>query len=99
MAALARKGCMRTGQRETCQRMVEFRSLPARRRVTNRAVCGKPGGGVVGIGGLLIIGQMAGSTISWRSRKPAIDVAQVARDREVRPCQWIGRETGVVKCC
>ena len=77
--------------------MIKICSLPTRRRVADRAVGGEPGRRVVGVGGFLVVRQMAGSTIARCACKTAVNVALCASDIDVRPRQRKGGERVVIE--
>jgi hypothetical protein len=86
---IAREGDMRTRQRELREFIViEGSSRPGRRCMTNRAVGGETRLDVIRIRGALKILDVATVAIRRRAGKFAVDVAQVARDADVRAGEW-----------
>jgi hypothetical protein len=63
---------MRAGQRKSCLVMVEASRRPGGRAVADRAIRGETGGGMIRIGGLLVVGKVAGGAIVRRPGKLSI---------------------------
>ncbi len=84
---------VRPGQREAGPVVIERGSLPLRRRVACGAVLREAGGRVIGIGRLLIIGQVAGNTGGGKAPVEARRMTLSACSLRVRAGQ---REAGPV---
>jgi len=79
--------------------VVELGSLPLARTVTDRTIGGKTCRRVIGVGGLLIVSEVARGTIPGRAGVPPIHVALRARNGGVRAGQLELGEGGVVEFC
>jgi len=85
---------VRSGQRKEGV-VIEFRSGPGGSVVAGHAGLGKPGGCMVGVGGLLIINQVTTDTVSRRTRKTIVHVTLGALNSGVGPGQ--GEERTVIE--
>ena len=84
---------MRTRQRELRGRMIEFRCLPACRRMAEGAILRKAGRGVVHGTRVVKIGEVARDAGGRHACVHAVLVALGTRQRGMSPGQWIARET------
>ena len=88
--ALTRWHCMHPGQGEVRQAVVKRRVRPRSRVVALGAGLGKASRYVVGIGGALIVLQMAGHTCDAAQAEVVVDMAVGAQARRDRMCagEW-----------
>lgn len=87
MATPARYGRVCASERETGPAVVEYSARPLACAVAGLAIRRKPGCGVVGIGGLVVLCQVAADTASIQTRVPSVDVAGCTIHVEVSPAQ------------
>lgn len=97
MATRAIEWEVSAGQGKLSLGMVELRSLPACRAVADRTILRKARGHMVGVGGLLKVGEMTGCAIPRCSSEPPIGVALLAIGRGVRAGQCESRESAVIE--
>ena len=90
---------MRTAQGEAGLRMVEGGTLPLCRRVTNGAVSGEAGGGVIGIRGSRVVRQVTTFTGSRSSLEDIVLVALTALGIGVGTGERELRCGGVIELC
>ena len=87
MATQARYSRVCASERETGPAVVEYSARPLACAVASLAIRRKPGCGVVGIGGLVVLCQVAADTASIQTRVPSVDVAGCTIHVDVSPAQ------------
>ena len=85
MATQARYGRVCASERETGPAVVEYSARPLACAVAGLAIGRKARCGMIGIGGLVVLRQMAANTGSIQTRVPSIDVAGCTVHIDVSP--------------
>jgi len=79
------------------RRVIKTSSFPLRRRMTSGTSLRKPCRFVIGVRGSVIIRQMTGDAVRWRSGKPVVQVTLTAADGYVSTGQREFRRAIVIK--
>jgi hypothetical protein len=88
---------MRTGQREAKGGVIDGGIEPSGGRVARLTGCGETSGSVRGIGGGLVVLQMAAFASCGSARKTTVDMTRIAGHGDVRAIERKMREGVVVK--
>ena len=87
MATQARHGGVCAGEGEAGTAVVEYSARPLACAVAGLTIRRKPGSGMIGIGGLVVLCQVAADTGTIQTRVSPIDVAGCTIHVEVSPAQ------------